>query len=136
MQESLRFSAAMLSELRTSQLSPQKYYELYMMIFDQLADVEAHSVGTHSLPPGGMRNAGANALRFYGCCNEAIYESFYESHCSGSAECSMLVLGIDSLCACTLPAPQAFFGDERSKGRTYAELYEMVQHAGNVLPRL
>ncbi|KAF5843796.1 vacuolar protein sorting-associated protein 35-domain-containing protein [Dunaliella salina] len=60
----------MLSELRTSQLSPQKYYELYMMIFDQLADVEA------------------------------------------------------------------FFGDERSKGRTYAELYEMVQHAGNVLPRL
>lgn len=31
---------------------------------------------------------------------------------------------------------QAFFSDERSKGRTYAELYELVQHAGNVLPRL
>lgn len=31
---------------------------------------------------------------------------------------------------------QAFFGEERSKGRTYSELYELVQHAGNVLPRL
>ncbi len=33
-------------------------------------------------------------------------------------------------------AVQAFFSDERSKGRTFAELYELVQHAGNVLPRL
>jgi vacuolar protein sorting-associated protein 35 len=31
---------------------------------------------------------------------------------------------------------QSFFGEERSKGRTFAELYELVQHAGNVLPRL
>ncbi|KAL6753231.1 vacuolar protein sorting-associated protein 35 [Haematococcus lacustris] len=70
MREALRFSAAMLSELRTSQLSPQKYYELYMLVFDQLVNLEA------------------------------------------------------------------FFGDERGKGRTYSELYELVQHAGNVLPRL
>jgi vacuolar protein sorting-associated protein 35 len=35
------------------------------------------------------------------------------------------------------PAPaQAFFSDEHTKGRTYSELYELVQHAGNVLPRL
>jgi len=40
MRESLRFSAAMLGELRTSHLSPQKYYELYMLIFDQLGDLE------------------------------------------------------------------------------------------------
>jgi hypothetical protein len=32
--------------------------------------------------------------------------------------------------------PQGFFADEKSKGRTYRELYELVQHAGNVLPRL
>jgi hypothetical protein len=31
---------------------------------------------------------------------------------------------------------QAYFADEQSKGRTLAELYELVQHAGNVLPRL
>lgn len=39
-------------------------------------------------------------------------------------------------CDRCLPQPQTFFADERSKGRTYAELYELVQHAGNVLPRL
>jgi hypothetical protein len=32
--------------------------------------------------------------------------------------------------------PKAFFADEHAKGRTYSELYELVQHAGNVLPRL
>jgi vacuolar protein sorting-associated protein 35 len=33
-------------------------------------------------------------------------------------------------------ALQAFFKEEHSKGRSYADLYELVQHAGNVLPRL
>lgn len=40
MREALRFSAAMLGELRTSQLSPQKYYELYMLAFDQMVNLE------------------------------------------------------------------------------------------------
>mmetsp|Transcript_10243 Transcript_10243/g.17835 ORF Transcript_10243/g.17835 Transcript_10243/m.17835 type:complete len:833 (-) Transcript_10243:476-2974(-) len=70
LREALRFSAAMLGELRTSQLSPHKYYELYMLVFDMLVQLES------------------------------------------------------------------FFGDERGKGRSYSELYELVQHAGNVLPRL
>lgn len=30
----------MLGELRTSYLAPQKYYELYMLVFDQLAHLE------------------------------------------------------------------------------------------------
>eukprot|EP00878_Enallax_costatus_P028938 GHUV01031305.1.p1 GENE.GHUV01031305.1~~GHUV01031305.1.p1 ORF type:complete len:196 (+),score=54.23 GHUV01031305.1:560-1147(+) len=70
LREALRYSAAMLGELRTSFLSPQKYYELYMQVFDELGNLEA------------------------------------------------------------------YFADEQSKGRTLAELYELVQHAGNVLPRL
>ena len=71
LKEALRFSAAMLGELRTSQLSPQKYYELYMLAFDQLVNLEA------------------------------------------------------------------FFADEtKGKGKPCGELYELVQHAGNVLPRL
>jgi hypothetical protein len=41
LREALRFSAAMLGELRTSLLSPQRYYELYMRIFDELRDLEA-----------------------------------------------------------------------------------------------
>ncbi|KAG1664616.1 hypothetical protein FOA52_004491 [Chlamydomonas sp. UWO 241] len=70
LRDSLRFCSAMLGELRTSQLSPQKYYDVYMIVFDQLVNLEG------------------------------------------------------------------FFTDQRSAGRTYGELYELVQHAGNVLPRL
>ena len=40
LREALRYSAAMLGELRTSYLAPQKYYELYMQVFDQLAHLE------------------------------------------------------------------------------------------------
>ncbi len=40
LREALRYSAAMLGELRTSYLSPQKYYELYMQVFDELANLE------------------------------------------------------------------------------------------------
>lgn len=31
---------------------------------------------------------------------------------------------------------QLYFADEPKKGRTFESLYELVQHAGNVLPRL
>lgn len=34
--DALRYSAAMLGELRTSSLGPQKYYEMYMQVSDQL----------------------------------------------------------------------------------------------------
>lgn len=40
LREALRYSAAMLGELRTSFLSPQKYYELYMQVFDELGNLE------------------------------------------------------------------------------------------------
>lgn len=65
-----KYSSAMLGELRTSLLSPQKYYELYMRAFDELRQLEM------------------------------------------------------------------FFEEQRGKGHTASELYELVQHAGNVLPRL
>lgn len=34
--DALRYSAAMLAELRTSTLGPQRYYEMYMQVSDQL----------------------------------------------------------------------------------------------------
>lgn len=70
LREALRYSAAMLGELRTSQLTPQKYFELYMHVFDELNNLEE------------------------------------------------------------------FFQNEHAKGKSYSELYELVQYAGNVLPRL
>lgn len=70
LREALKHSSAMLGELRTSLLSPQRYYALYMKTFDELRHLET------------------------------------------------------------------FFSAENKRGRMNAELYELVQHAGNILPRL
>ncbi|GAA0154252.1 membrane traffic protein [Lithospermum erythrorhizon] len=69
LKDALKYSAQMLSELRTSRLSPQKYYELYMRAFDELRKLEM------------------------------------------------------------------FFREENRRGCSVVELYELVQHAGNILPR-
>ncbi|KAI9084102.1 hypothetical protein K1719_033900 [Acacia pycnantha] len=70
LRDALKYSAQMLSELRTSKLSPHKYYELYMRAFDQLRRLEI------------------------------------------------------------------FFQEETRRGCSIIDLYELVQHAGNILPRL
>ncbi|KAL3640997.1 Vacuolar protein sorting-associated protein 35B [Castilleja foliolosa] len=70
LREALKYSAQLLSELRTSRLSPHKYYELYMRAFDELRRLEL------------------------------------------------------------------FFKDEDRHGCSVVDLYELVQHAGNILPRL
>ncbi|KAG2696490.1 hypothetical protein I3843_07G059800 [Carya illinoinensis] len=70
LRDALKYSAQMLSELRTSRLSPHKYYELYMRSFDELRKLEM------------------------------------------------------------------FFKEEARRGCSIIDLYELVQHAGNILPRL
>eukprot|EP00005_Dracoamoeba_jomungandri_P001243 CAMPEP_0174251206 /NCGR_PEP_ID=MMETSP0439-20130205/1106_1 /TAXON_ID=0 /ORGANISM="Stereomyxa ramosa, Strain Chinc5" /LENGTH=795 /DNA_ID=CAMNT_0015331467 /DNA_START=31 /DNA_END=2418 /DNA_ORIENTATION=- len=68
--EALKHASTMISELRTSLLSPKNYYMLYMEAFDQLRHLEA------------------------------------------------------------------FLSEERQRGKKMSELYEVVQYAGNILPRL
>ncbi|KAF9686698.1 hypothetical protein SADUNF_Sadunf02G0016300 [Salix dunnii] len=70
LRDALKCSALMLSELRTSKLSPHKYYDLYMRSFDELRKLEM------------------------------------------------------------------FFKDESKHGVSIVDLYELVQHAGNIIPRL
>ncbi|KAI0511216.1 hypothetical protein KFK09_011841 [Dendrobium nobile] len=70
LRDALKYSAQMLSELRTSRLSPHKYYELYMRAFDELRKLEM------------------------------------------------------------------FFKEETKRGSSVIDLYELVQHSGNILPRL
>ncbi|PWZ57139.1 Vacuolar protein sorting-associated protein 35B [Zea mays] len=71
LKDALKYSAQMLSELRTSRLSPHKYYELYMRAFDEMKKLEM------------------------------------------------------------------FFREETRRGScSVVDMYELVQHAGNVLPRL
>ncbi|KAG5542989.1 hypothetical protein RHGRI_015918 [Rhododendron griersonianum] len=70
LREALKYSSQLLSELRTSRLSPHKYFELYMRAFDELRKLEM------------------------------------------------------------------FFKEQDRHGCSVADLYELVQHAGNILPRL
>ena len=70
LREALKPGSLMLGELRTIALSPQKYYELYMQVWNELRHLEA------------------------------------------------------------------FFGEKDRHGKSNLELYELVQHAGNILPRL
>jgi len=70
LREALKHSSNMICELRTSLLSPKNYYELYMLVFQEMQHVNS------------------------------------------------------------------FFGDKSRHGRKMLDLYESVQHAGNILPRL
>jgi vacuolar protein sorting-associated protein 35 len=42
LRDGLRYASTMLSELKTSLLSPKNYYILYMQIFDELRNLEAY----------------------------------------------------------------------------------------------
>ena len=68
--EALKHASNMITELRTNQLSPKSYYELYMAVCDQLRHLEMYLL------------------------------------------------------------------DEFNRGRKLADLYELVQYAGNIIPRL
>ena len=82
----------MLGELRTSALTPQKYFELYMQTFTELQHLEV-------------------------CLQLVLAYQADHSHYS-------------------LNMLQMFFKEEHKKGRQYSDLYELVQHAGYVLPRM
>lgn len=69
--QSIKCASEMISELRTSNLSPKNYYELYIAVTDELRDLEAY-----------------------------------------------------------------FEEEDRASGRSIVELYEQVQYAGNIIPRL
>ncbi|KAH8738907.1 hypothetical protein FG386_000773 [Cryptosporidium ryanae] len=70
LRDALKHASSMLCELRTSFLSPKHYYELYMLIFQEMRDLSN------------------------------------------------------------------FFDDKSRHGRKMSELYDSVQHAGNIIPRL
>jgi vacuolar protein sorting-associated protein 35 len=42
--DALKHSSTMLEELKTSKLSPRNYYNLYMMVFDELSLLESHFI--------------------------------------------------------------------------------------------
>eukprot|EP00897_Mesotaenium_endlicherianum_P007208 jgi/Mesen1/6515/ME000332S05522 len=108
MREALKFSAGMLSELRTSRLSPQKYYVLCglrrVRFFEPL---DAHPAPRRISLTEPTARLGAVRAR------PPDIRVFDE-----------------------LQQLEACFREENRKGRSCADLYEIVQHAGNILPRL
>jgi len=44
LKDALKHSSTMLAELKTSLLSPRNYFNLYMMIFDELSCLEQHFI--------------------------------------------------------------------------------------------
>lgn len=74
--DALKCASAMTGELRTAKLSPKNYYELYMIVTDELREMEL------------------------------FFEDECQKHQNGQG------------------------------GRSVVELYENVQHAGNIVPRL
>lgn len=44
LKDALKHSSTMLAELKTSLLSPRNYFNLYMMIFDELGCLEQHFI--------------------------------------------------------------------------------------------
>jgi vacuolar protein sorting-associated protein 35 len=44
LRDALKFSSTMLGELKTSKLSPRNYFNLYMLVFDELALLEAYFI--------------------------------------------------------------------------------------------
>lgn len=102
LREVLKYSALMLSELRTSKLSPQKYYDLcrfhrhnfesldFLLVFDRFLMVSLLS-------------------------DSAI---------------------LDMRAFDQLRQLEIFFKDESRHGLPVVDLYELVQHAGNILPRM
>lgn len=156
LREALRYSAGMLGELRTSYLSPQKYYELYMQVFNELSELEVRNPAN----PPTLHCSSSPVAWLYS--RTAVTQAQHPASWPVPAAAIMAVfLALATMhntltsstthclctscihqpqthyyCCCWRCRLQGFFADEKSKGRTYRELYELVQHAGNVLPRL
>jgi vacuolar protein sorting-associated protein 35 len=100
LRDSLKCSALMLSELRTSKLSPHKYYDL--------------------------------------CTFLTLISGLNFSNSSKWFELKILFiyLLLDMRAFDELRKLEMFFKDESRHGVSIVDLYELVQHAGNILPRL
>lgn len=105
----------MLSELRTSKLSPHKYYELCQFLSQ-----------IHVL--------------FYFLSFVWILELFFVIETlvivNLHVVCFSFGVVVDMRAFDQLRKLEMFFEEEARRGCSIIDLYELVQHAGNILPRL
>jgi vacuolar protein sorting-associated protein 35 len=98
LREVLKYSALMLSELRTSKLSPQKYYDLCRFHRQRTLNLSIHA-----------------------CVDQFLI---------------IFPSNLDMRAFDQLRQLEIFFKDESRHGLPVVDLYELVQHAGNILPRM
>lgn len=119
--DALKHASNMLGELRTSMLSPKSYYEL--CILSHLKVIYADS----------------------GPCSDSVLFSF-DLPATAAAVPSTCVCDSELVWVPDQPPDMAisdelhylevYLTDEFAKGRKVADLYELVQYAGNIIPRL
>lgn len=107
LREALKHSAQMLSELRTSKLSPHKYYEL--CIYFLIAEFDwSYVLDIEPIP---------------------FRDPIFRLQLGHFVRADMRAFD-------ELRKLEMYFKDESKHGVSIVDLYELVQHAGNVLPRL
>lgn len=111
--DALKHASNMLGELRTSMLSPKSYYELCILC--QVICVQSDPV----LLPVLARAVALRSLRAHE--GEMV---------------SSLTNPLDMAISDELHYLEVYLTDEFAKGRKVADLYELVQYAGNIIPRL
>lgn len=115
--DALKHASNMLGELRTSMLSPKSYYEL--CILSGLKVIYADS--------GPCRDPVVSCLcgrcveHVCVCDGELVWVPDHPPDMAISDELHYL---------------EVYLTDEFAKGRKVADLYELVQYAGNIIPRL
>ena len=112
LKEALKHASNMICELRTSLLSPKAYNELCTLSVKQ------------------KRRAGAQPLHFF------LSSGTSSSDLLPRPSPRLLLPGSDHYVFMALKHLEGYFLDEARSGKDMFEYYELVQHAGNILPRL
>ena len=117
--DGLKHASNMLNELRTSMLSPKSYYELCILSFNNAFTMLLCSsivfVSLGEMPHNYVVNE--------------IFEKIYLSN-------FLLTMSVDIAISDELRHLELYLVDEYQKGRRVQDLYELVQYAGNIVPRL
>lgn len=109
--DALKHASNMLGELRTSMLSPKSYYELCILTFYFRLLLIRHSA--HRIT----------------CPRRLVSRLFGEREPFPNPLLDMAISD-------ELHYLEVYLTDEFAKGRKVADLYELVQYAGNIIPRL
>ncbi|KAK6198178.1 vacuolar protein sorting-associated protein 35 [Scheffersomyces amazonensis] len=107
--QALKHCSNFLNELRTNQLSPKQYYEMYILIFDSLEYLANHLLNSHNAKVQKIRRKQQRKLENANTGNNI--------EDGGNSEKSITSLDTTS---------SPFLSD----------LYELVQYSGNIIPRL